>query len=159
MGIRIKNILSFGIITMITCAMTLPSYAAVTHYVAKDKSGLNTYQYNLSKLKESYKNNYLGKPGGELFLDFQNNTVYALLDDKNVYIDMNDVKKAYRNACLSGESFDLNTYAESSKVVKSNMPDTLKEVSLGADGNLQKQDKPVTKKDQSDDGLSVDSID
>lgn len=116
----IKKVFSFILIAIMLSISITPSFAAVTHYVV-EKDGVK-YQYAQEDLVSSY---YGDK---KLYNDYLSGDLKALLDDKNGYIEAEDVFKYI----AATDEVHVNAYTESkeAKVIEVG-----KVVNLDADGN------------------------
>lgn len=117
---NMKKIFSFILIVIMITGSITPTFAAVTHYVV-EKEGVK-YQYAQKDLIESY---YGDK---NLYNNYISGKLQALLDDKNGYIDAENVFKYIANT----EDVYVNNYTESkeAKVIEvGNL------INLDSDGN------------------------
>ena len=115
-----KKVFSFILtVIMLTISIT-PSFAAVTHYVV-EKDGVK-YQYAQEDLISSY---YGDK---KLYNDYISGDLEALLDDKNGYIEAEDVFEYI----AATDEVHVNSYTESKEAKVIEVGNV---VNLDADGN------------------------
>lgn len=138
-----KKLLCATVVSSLTLSLYTPIFAEVTHYIVEDVRG-DTYQYDFQQLKDSYRNKLLGISGSELYEDYNNHNekLKALLDTQNGYVDYDNVKQAYRDALLTGETFILGDYTQSDEVVKADMPSTVKNITF-KDGQIKVEDEVI----------------
>lgn len=98
---NMKKVFSLILIAIMITVNITPAFAAITHYVV-EKEGVK-YQYDQKDLIESY---YGDK---KLYKDYLRGELKALLDDKNGYIDAEDVFRYIANT----EKVYVNNYTES----------------------------------------------
>lgn len=101
---NIRRLLSLGLATGLLVAGTNAS-AKVIGYVT-ESNGVK-YEYSQEDLIESI----LGKT--ELYERYQRENLIALVDDKNGYIDAEDVINAIISATMNGKNLDVSKYTES----------------------------------------------
>lgn len=116
---KVVSVLSTAAIgTLIATAVGSTVFAAVDGLVVKNASGAYL-NYDLDALKASVINDALGQAGAELYKDFDvartAGSMVSYHDNKVGFVDVAAVNKAALDAALAGTSFDLNTFAESSK--------------------------------------------
>lgn len=132
-----KKAICLAITAAILSTSVTPAFAKVVGYVT-EKDGV-LYQYDKTELKSSI----IGD--GALYAQYNDGKLKALLDDKNGYIDANDV----RQYIINEDKIDVDAYTESDKAEKSTITEAeVKKVDK--DGNV--IEKPV------EEGLKVESV-
>lgn len=124
----------------LTLLLSLPAAAAATAFVTRDHAG-SYYEYSYQDLLDSFALKLLGRPNG-LYEDFTARKPYAILDSVNGYICYEDILDHYARALVLGQSFDLNSYLESSAAGKAIMPGAINLVKLES-GRLVQRAKTV----------------
>jgi len=133
----LNNYKTIGILLLAAVILILavsPVQAAVSGFVARDNDG-TYYKYPYKELLDSYALKILGEPSS-LYDDYAEKEVYALKDSVNGYIDYQDVLDRFAEAMALGESFDLDSYTESDRAKKAEMPPEIKLARVN-DGSLQ----------------------
>lgn len=120
-----KKVFSFILIAIMLTISITPSFAAVTHYVV-EKDGVK-YQYAQEDLISSY---YGDK---KLYNDYISGELEALLDDKNGYIEAEDVFEYI----AATDEVHVNTYTESKEA---------KGIEVGNVVNLDEDGNPIEDK-------------
>lgn len=112
---KLVSVLSTAALTaLISSAVATTAFAKIDGIVAKDAEG-NYLNYDYEALKESLKNDVLGKDGAELYNSFKDGSVVSFHDDKVGFVDAEVVKKAAKDAALAKEAFDVNAFTESAE--------------------------------------------
>jgi len=141
-----KKFASVSLAAVLAIGSVAPGFAAVDSYLLQDKNE-EVYEYNFDDLKASYQNSVLGVGESVLYDHFKNildddGIYFAIEDDVSGYVDYQDVKTAYGNAMLAGESFDVNDYTETEAPSKE-LPAVIKEINV-QDGETVETEKPIS---------------
>jgi hypothetical protein len=113
-------------LVIITCPTQ--ALASVEGFVARCSDDLY-HQYSYNNLLDSYALSLLGASDG-LYEDFKSKEAVAVLDSAGGYLDYSNLLLAYARALLSGESFNLNSFAHNGTVVKISIPGSVQLVSV-----------------------------
>lgn len=112
----VKKFIATTTLLTLCAALTVPSYAEVTKYILKAEDNVY-YEYDYDKLQDSYLNHILGFGDTKIYDHFNGiledgGRYSAIFDSIRGYVDYNDVKNAYTDALIIGQSFDVNEYTE-----------------------------------------------
>ncbi len=115
-------------IALLLLGLCATANAAVVGFVAVSDDQVY-YEYNYEDLMDSLALKMLGEPDG-LYDCFSDKMIFAILDDKQGYIDYDAVLDHYAELAIAGNDFKLNVYTESSKAKKASMPSSIKVVEV-----------------------------
>jgi len=140
-----KNLLMILVLLVLTSSF---GFSEIDSYLLEANDG-EVYKYDFEKLKSSYQSYVFG--GTAIFYEhfksiLENGGDYkAIYDSSDRYVDYSDVKQAYANAVLTGDSnFNLNQYIEI-QAKEADIPNVLKSVDLNEAGDVDVEDENISK--------------
>lgn len=141
MNTSIKRMMIFSIVVFTVLGSALPTFAEVVGYVTKKDEVI--YEYDKSDLMRSL---ILGTKQAKRY---ESEELYAVKDDIQGYIDINDLMLAI---ITGDETFDVDAYTESDNAKKINIDNVKK---IDGDGNVV-NDKDVDEDVNDEDFIIVD---
>lgn len=142
---KMKKVVSVSLASALTMANFVPGFAAVDKYVL-EAADSTVYEYQFSDLSAAYTNSLLGIGDTALYDHYKNildngGSYKAILDTVSGYVDYNNVKTAYIDAKLNGQTLDIDSYTET-QAPAATMPNTVKDVTV-VDGSIVETEKNV----------------
>lgn len=134
---RVGIFKQLGVISIVLIAFLFSSstaLAAIAGFVTAGDDG-NYYEYEYDALLDSYVSQILGS-AAPVFVDYSKKKMYAFRDDKNGYIDYEDVLESYVKAILENKTFDANGYTSGKQAKQAKMPSALYVVTQDSGGKL-----------------------
>lgn len=123
-----RKLCLFIISIIILIGVAAPVAASVTGLLAGSAEG-NYYLYDYQELLDSYALKLIGNPNG-LYEDYSNKSPAAFLHSGGAFIDYKDTVDYYAAMVLTGQKFDINSFATSSSAKKIEVPANLFRVSV-----------------------------
>ncbi len=123
-----KKLVTLIIAIIFLISSAAPAAAAVEGLLARAADG-SFHLYDYQELIDSYALKLIGNPNG-LYEDFSSKSPAAFLHSGGAFIDYKDTVDYYAAIVLSGMKFDFNSYAQSAKSTKREIPDHLVSVTI-----------------------------